>query len=102
MVHVGTTADSSLDGLFKAEGIAIIGASSKVGKPGNKIVEYALEMDYKAGSFEIDKGAFRQAGVIQTFNVPEFYHTAAAFSKMPMPKGNRVCVLTRGHSVWMN
>jgi len=47
-----------------------------------------------AGSFEIYKGAFRQAGVIQTFNVPEFYHTAAAFSKMPMPKGNRVCVLT--------
>jgi len=47
-----------------------------------------------AGSFDMYKGAFRQAGVIQTFNVPEFYHTAAAFSKMPVPKGNRVCVLT--------
>jgi len=47
-----------------------------------------------AGSFDMYKGAFRQAGVIQAFDVPEFYHTVAALDKMPLPKGNRICVLT--------
>ncbi|ATW27437.1 acetate--CoA ligase family protein [Candidatus Formimonas warabiya] len=47
-----------------------------------------------AGSFAMYKGAFRQAGIVQTFDVPEFYHTIAAMDKTPLPKGNRVCVLT--------
>ena len=47
-----------------------------------------------AGSFEMYQGMFRQAGVIQALGVPEFYHTCAAFEKMPLPKGNRICVCT--------
>jgi len=47
-----------------------------------------------AGSFEMYQGVFRQAGVVLTPSVIEFYHTAAAFDKMPLPRGNQICVLT--------
>ncbi|MBZ5699092.1 MAG: acetate--CoA ligase family protein [Acidobacteriia bacterium] len=47
-----------------------------------------------AGNFETYQGVFRQAGVVLTPSVCEFYHTAAAFDKMPLPKGNRICILT--------
>jgi acetyltransferase len=47
-----------------------------------------------AGDFEMYRGVFREAGVIQAMSLPEFYHTAAAFDKMPLPRGNQICVLT--------
>jgi acyl-CoA synthetase (NDP forming) len=47
-----------------------------------------------AGNDLIYDGAFRQAGIIRAASVEEFYHTARAFDKLPLPKGNRVCVLT--------
>ncbi|SEM02048.1 Acyl-CoA synthetase (NDP forming) [Syntrophus gentianae] len=47
-----------------------------------------------AGSFEMYQGVFRQAGVVLASSVIEFYHTAAAFEKMPLPRGNAICVLT--------
>jgi len=47
-----------------------------------------------AGSFEMYQGVFRQAGVVLTPSVIEFYHTATAFDKMPLPRGNQICVLT--------
>lgn len=47
-----------------------------------------------AGSDAIYDGAFKQAGVIRTTAINEFYHTARVFDKMPVPKGNRICILT--------
>ncbi len=47
-----------------------------------------------AGADAIYDGAFRQAGVIRARSVAEFYDTLRAFAKQPVPKGNRVCVLT--------
>lgn len=47
-----------------------------------------------AGNDKIYDGAFRQAGVIRTTTLAEFYYTVCAMSKQPLPRGNRVCVLT--------
>jgi len=47
-----------------------------------------------AGNNDIYEGAFRQAGIIRAQNVAEFYHTSRALDKMPLPKGNRICILT--------
>ncbi len=47
-----------------------------------------------AGNNDIYDGAFRQAGVIRAQTVAEFYHTARVFDKMPLPKGNRIAILT--------
>lgn len=47
-----------------------------------------------AGNNDIYDGAFRQAGIIRAQSVAEFYHTARAFDKLPLPKGNRICILT--------
>lgn len=47
-----------------------------------------------AGNNDIYEGAFRQAGIIRAQNVAEFYHTSRVFDKMPLPKGNRICILT--------
>ena len=47
-----------------------------------------------AGSDEIYDGAFRQAGVIRASSVSEFYDTSRAFGKLPLPKGNRIYILT--------
>lgn len=49
-----------------------------------------------AGNFETYQGAFRQAGVVLTPGIAELYHTATAFDKMPLPRGNRICILTIG------
>jgi acyl-CoA synthetase (NDP forming) len=47
-----------------------------------------------AGSDAIYDGAFRQFGLTRTRSVSEFYDTLRAFSKQPIPSGNRVSVLT--------
>jgi acyl-CoA synthetase (NDP forming) len=47
-----------------------------------------------AGDDIIYDGAFRQAGVIRADSVAEFYHTSRVFDKLPVPKGDRVCLLT--------
>lgn len=47
-----------------------------------------------AGHNEIYEGAFHQAGVLRARTVAEFYHTTRTLDKMPLPKGNRVCILT--------
>lgn len=47
-----------------------------------------------AGNDKIYDGAFRQAGIIRTATVAEFYHTVCAMNKQPLPRGNRICVLT--------
>jgi acyl-CoA synthetase (NDP forming) len=47
-----------------------------------------------AGNNDIYDGAFRQAGIIRAQTVAEFYHTSRVFDKMPLPKSNRICILT--------
>jgi len=66
----------------------------KAGKTKVGSVAAASHTGSIAGSFEMYQGVFRQAGVVLTMSVAEFYHTATAFDKMPVPKGNRVCILT--------
>lgn len=47
-----------------------------------------------AGNNSIYDGAFKQAGVIRARSVADFYHTSRCFDKLPLPKGNRVCIMT--------
>jgi acetyltransferase len=47
-----------------------------------------------AGADAIYDGAFKQAGVIRARSVAEFYDTLRTFAKQPVPKGNRVAILT--------
>jgi len=47
-----------------------------------------------AGNDRIYDGAFRQAGVIRAATIAEFFYTVCAMGKQPLPRGNRICVLT--------
>ncbi|MBS7526177.1 CoA-binding protein [Fusibacter paucivorans] len=47
-----------------------------------------------AGDDNIYDGAFKQVGIIRANTIAEFYHTGRVFDKMPIPKGNRICILT--------
>ncbi|OGT76496.1 MAG: hypothetical protein A3I78_08720 [Gammaproteobacteria bacterium RIFCSPLOWO2_02_FULL_56_15] len=47
-----------------------------------------------AGADAIYDGAFKQAGVIRARSVAEFYDTLRTFAKQPVPKGNRIALLT--------
>jgi acyl-CoA synthetase (NDP forming) len=49
-----------------------------------------------AGSREIYESAFRQAGIIWAATTEEMLEWSAAFSRLPLPRGNRVGILTRG------
>jgi len=49
-----------------------------------------------AGQAKIFEGACRQVGVTMTYDFDEFFFTAAAFLGQPLPKGNRVVVVTLG------
>lgn len=40
--------------------------------------------------------AFRQAGIVRVFNVDEMFDVALSFANMPMPKGNRVAIVSEG------
>ena len=47
-----------------------------------------------AGSDEMYEALFNQCGVIRANTVEELLDAATAFAHMPIPKGNRVCILT--------
>ena len=49
-----------------------------------------------AGSNRVFKAAMRQAGVIEIQTSQAMMDCAKAFSNLPLPKGNRVGILTRG------
>ncbi len=49
-----------------------------------------------AGVKELYEAAFRQAGIIGASTTEEMLEWAAAFSSLPLPRGNRVGILTRG------
>lgn len=42
----------------------------------------------------IYQGAFRQAGVVRARTVSEFYNVVRALARLPLPRGNRVAVLS--------
>ena len=49
-----------------------------------------------AGSREIHNAAFKQAGIIQASTTSEILDLTAAFSNLPLPKGNRTVIITAG------
>ncbi|MBM4333473.1 MAG: hypothetical protein FJ117_20010 [Deltaproteobacteria bacterium] len=49
-----------------------------------------------AGVKELYEAAFRQAGIVWASTTEEMLEWAAAFSSLPLPRGNRVGILTRG------
>jgi acyl-CoA synthetase (NDP forming) len=49
-----------------------------------------------AGVRELYEGVFRQAGIVWAQTTEEMLEWAAAFSSLPLPRGNRVGILTRG------
>ncbi|MGD0624439.1 MAG: CoA-binding protein [Thermodesulfobacteriota bacterium] len=49
-----------------------------------------------AGVSELYEAAFRQAGILWASTTEEMLELAAAFSFLPLPRGNRVGILTRG------
>ena len=40
--------------------------------------------------------AFRQAGIVRVTNVDEMFDVATSFANMPLPKGNRVAIVSEG------
>jgi len=49
-----------------------------------------------AGAAEIYSGAFKQAGVIEVQTWEELFDAAIAFGTQPLPKGNRLAIVTDG------
>jgi len=49
-----------------------------------------------AGAQKVFEGAARQAGMLLTFDPDEFLDTALAFSYLPLPRGDRVGIVTMG------
>jgi acyl-CoA synthetase (NDP forming) len=49
-----------------------------------------------AGDEVIVDAAFRQAGIVRVSNVDELFDMAAAFAACPLPRGNRVAILSEG------
>ncbi len=47
-----------------------------------------------AGSDEVCDAAFRQAGIIRCSNIEEMFNNAIAMAYQPLPKGNRVAIIT--------
>ncbi|MGC9119093.1 MAG: acetate--CoA ligase family protein [Thermoproteus sp.] len=47
-----------------------------------------------AGSYEMYRGLFRQAGIIEAANLRDMFDMAKALATQPLPRGNRVLVLT--------
>jgi len=49
-----------------------------------------------AGSDEIFEAMCRQTGIIRTYDVSHAFDVAEALSKQPLPKGNRVAIVSNG------
>ncbi len=49
-----------------------------------------------AGEDRIYDAAFRQAGVVRVYDLEELFDTVSAFAAMPLPRGNRLAVVTMG------
>jgi acetyltransferase len=68
----------------------------KVGKSGAGARAAASHTGSLAGDDFIVDAAFRQAGIIRVANVDELFDMAEVFCHCPLPKGNRVAILSEG------
>ncbi len=53
-----------------------------------------------AGTDALYDTAFEQAGILRVDTIEEFLDTAKAISMQPLPKGNRIAVLTEAGGTW--
>ena len=68
----------------------------KVGKSKAGARAAASHTGSLAGDDVIVDAAFRQAGIVRVSNVDELFDMAEVFSNCPLPKGNRVTILSEG------
>jgi len=68
----------------------------KVGRSGAGARAAASHTGSLAGDDIIVDAAFRQAGIVRVSNVDELFDMADVFASCPLPKGNRVAILSEG------
>ena len=68
----------------------------KVGRSGAGARAAASHTGALAGDDVIVDAAFRQAGIVRVSNVDELFDMAEVFCNCPLPKGNRVAILSEG------
>ncbi len=68
----------------------------KVGRTGAGARAAASHTGSLAGDDLIVDAAFRQAGIVRVSNVDELFDMAEAFSRCPLPKNDRVAILSEG------
>ena len=68
----------------------------KAGKSAEGAKAVASHTGSLAGSARVWEAAFRQAGVVEATSMPEVFNYARVFAEQPLPKGNRVGIITNG------
>jgi len=68
----------------------------KVGRSGAGARAAASHTGSLAAADAVVDAAFRQAGIVRVSNVDEMFDVAMAFANMPLPKGNRVAIVSEG------
>jgi len=68
----------------------------KGGKTGVGMKAAASHTGAMAGSIEVYRSAFRQAGLIEATDTQEILDLVGGFLSFPLPRANRVTILTRG------
>ena len=84
-------------GFFEAAGEVALAKPVVVLKSGRSELGSTAALSHTgaiAGTDAIYDGAFRQFRLMRAHGVAEFYDTVRAFAKLPIPRGNRVAVLT--------
>ncbi len=84
-------------GFFQAAGEAALVKPVVILKSGRSELGSTAALSHTgaiAGADAIYDGALRQFRLTRAHGVAEFYDTVRAFSKLPIPRGNRVAVLT--------
>ncbi|HEY3331823.1 MAG TPA: acetate--CoA ligase family protein [Capsulimonadaceae bacterium] len=66
----------------------------KTGRTAQGAAAAASHTGSLAGSDEVYDALFKQAGVLRVDTVEDLFDFATAFASQPIPKGNRVCILT--------
>ncbi len=68
----------------------------KVGRSGAGARAAASHTGSLATDDKIVQAAFKQAGILRVTNVDVMFDLAECFSKLPLPKGNRVAIMSEG------
>lgn len=68
----------------------------KVGRSGAGARAAASHTGSLAADDAVVDAAFRQAGIVRVTNVDEMFDVAMSFANMPLPKGNRVAIVSEG------